>query len=174
MPAPDEVRGLYDELAKRAEARDWSCDIAEAVSALLTRSASLLACPLVVESVEKCDGSVASITRNGDVVAGLYLGDDAPAACDATLTVGGVTVRGGPLALRPGKLTSFFGDSGGFFPILAIAYSEIHVFGNPDLLKHVSVVFGLLSQPAARRCVALDAHELPGGAFVRDGYFGYN
>ena len=106
---------------------------------------------------------------------GFYLDQDAPSSCEVTIRIGGVPVRGCSMTtLRPGKMTPFFGDAASptdFFPIIAICYSEIHVFGDPEFLRHASVVYGFLPT-AARRWIAGSTHALPGGAVVRNGQFG--
>ena len=171
----EEVRSLYAELAQRASARDWSDDVTIAVSALLSQPTSVLISRLSINS-NRIDGSVANLSRDGDVVMGFYLDQDAPSSCEVTVGIGGVPVRGCPMTtLHPGKMTPFFGDAASpmdFFPIIAICYSETHVFGDPEVLRHASVVYGLLPT-AARRRIAGSTHALPRGAVVRDGHFGY-
>ena len=179
VSSPDDVHKLYEELSRRAEAHDWSDDVSNVFSALMTQPTALLTARL--EPLARRDGSYASLVRNGDVVLGFYMDADPPMdACvhdlKLTCTIGGVEVRGGALALRPGKMTPFFGDAASsidFLPIMAIQYSEIHVFGHPEVLQHVSAVYGVLQAAPARSWVATTAHFLPGGAVVRDRYFGY-
>ena len=112
------------------------------------------------------------LARDGDV--GFYMDEGAPATpvCEIEIEIGGVPVRGGPLVIRPGRLTSFFPGSSDFFPILGIASSQVRVHGDPALMPHVSAVYGLL-QPPVRRWIATATHALPGGARVQGGCFGY-
>ena len=165
----DDVIAAYAELAGRVEASDWSYDTAAALTALLTQPTSLVATRL-----DASTDSSFLVGRSGDVVLGFIMDADAPmspsASCEISVDIGGVPVRGGPLVIHPGGrlLTPFF------LPILAIAYSQVHVRGDdPELLRrHVSVVYGLLQAPA-RRWIATATHALPEGAFVRHGHFSY-
>ena len=166
-----DVGGLYAELARRVDARDWFDDGSVAIGALLAQPTSVLTSRLDIRR-NHVDGSVATLSRDGDVLMGFYLDKDAPCPCEVSVAIGGVHVRGHPIALRPGEMTRFFGDSRDVFPIIAICYSELHAFGDPEVLRHASAVYGLLPTEA-RRSIALSTHALPGGAVVRDGNFGY-
>ena len=166
-----EVSGLYAELARRVDERDWSDDASVAVGALLAQPTSVLTSRLDIR--DHIDGSIATLSRDGDVLMGFYLDKDAPCSCEVSVAIGGVHVSGHPIALRPGEMTPFFGEaSRDVFPSIAISCSEMHAFGHPDILKHASAIYGLLPTEA-RRSIALSTHTLPGGAVVRDGNFGY-
>ena len=169
----EEVRCLYVELARRAVERDWSDDASVAIGALLSQPTSVLTRRLDVRR-NPVDGLVATVSRDGDVVMGFYLDEDAAAAVRLCVEIGGKPVCGHPIELRPGEMTPFFGSlsegSRCFFPIIAVQYSEMHVYAEPeDVLKHVSVVYGMLSSAGARRWVATATHVLPGGATVCHG-----
>jgi hypothetical protein len=168
----DEIGVLYRELSRRAERHDWFADDGAlcALCALRTQNVSLVTSPLI-KSDRSYDGSYASLARDGDVIMGFYM-DAAGATGEATLSIGGVPFRGGPRMLRPGKMTPFFDDPAVPFPIIAINYSEIHIYGDPARLAHVSVVYGFLAD-TARRWIATATHALPEGGVVADGYFGY-
>ena len=174
----DDIRRLYSELARRAEVRDWYCenDFSEALKALQAQPTSAIKRPLAINT-NPADGSVATLGRDGDVILGFYLDEDAPKDVEVSLTIGGTGVRGCPITLRPGEMTPFFGDAAScsrtdFFPIMAVNYSETHVHGDPEALGRASAIYGFLPS-AARRWVATSSHALPGGAMVCHGYFGY-
>lgn len=169
------VQELYAELARCANKRDWSDNLESAVSLLSVQETSLVICRLSLNQSQTMHGIV---ERNGDVIIGFYLDDDNGAPCKVKLNIGGVDV-GQYITLLPGKLTSFFGSmeahTNEFFPIIAISYSMINMFGNLDDLcdlRRVSVVYGLLPKNA-RILVATTSHVFPGGAILRDGNFGY-
>ena len=75
VASSSEVLELYEELARRADASDWSVDSSDALSALLTQRTctSLLTCRLQGLQTTARDGSYTTLARNGDVVLGFYM-----------------------------------------------------------------------------------------------------
>jgi len=155
-----EVHGLYTELAKRVNERDWfDYDNAEAaIRALLEQPTSVLKMRLDIRE-NPVDGSVANVCRAGDVVIGFYLDEDAGAPCEVSITVGSVPIEGHPIVLHPGEVTRFYGASHEVFPIIGVCYSELHLFGDAEILKHASVVYGLFSSRNVRAWIATNFYR---------------
>lgn len=171
------IQELYVELARRADKRDWSDNFESAILLLSHQSTSLIIHRLSLHAVNALNALHGIVERHGDVIIGFYLDDDGRAPCQVKLNIGGVDVNNGQhITLMPGKLTSFFGSPEAlpcdFFPIIAISYSMINMFGNLDDLKRVHVVYGLLPN-YARKSIATMDHVCPCGAIVRNGWFGY-
>jgi hypothetical protein len=153
--------------------RDWQTDVRSCLESLMVsrERAPVSLYKHRISVVPTLPDNKYVVPRNGDIVVGLYLEDDADAdGLDVMIRIGGVEVP--PLLhLTPGTLTYLL-EGTHCLPIIAILCSEVHVIA-PRLDK-VSVVYALISDEGRRRLSqSTNVLHMRGRDAVVRGQFGF-